>query len=148
MAEGCGMTDEQRETIILEAIRCCGIDATDYEVAAHAAAVKNRLRWCMDERSVVSKVLEAPIIRATLLDCRLEESSQRYVVTFRVKNGSDVETIRTERRDAQPWVDTMIASLTLGEEMLVYKTIESVGEGVSTHKVRVAPLLMPLQHQG
>ena len=144
MAESNQLSEETRQRIVLEAIRECGVNATDYEIATQAAAIRSRLRRCSHERSLVSRVLDSVVIRAVLEDCRIEESSQRYVVTFRpVKEGSDVESIRTDRRDANPHVDSMISSLTLGEQVLVYKTMEDTSDG-SGRKVRTAPLILML----
>ncbi|MBR1829035.1 MAG: hypothetical protein IJ781_05935 [Atopobiaceae bacterium] len=142
MAESNQLSEETKQRIILEAIREVGLGATDFEIATQAASIRSRLRRCMNEKSLVSRVISSVVIRAVLEDCRIEESSQRYVVTFRpVKEGSDVETIRTDRRDSNPHVDSMISSLTLGEQVLVYKIIEETNDGTG-HKVRTAPLIL------
>lgn len=144
MPESLSVNGEVRQQIIMEAIRECGVGASEFELASQAAAIRGRLRRCTNERNLVSRVLDAIVIRAVLEDCRIEESSQRYVITFRpTKEGSTIETIRTDRRDSSPHVDSMITSLTLGEQVLVYKTTEDTSDG-SGHKVRIAPLIVPL----
>ena len=144
MADGQERARVDDETIVLEAVRQCGVGASDYEVACMAVRLRAKLMRSLDQRNLVARTLGATVIPAVLEDCRLEESSQRFVVTFRpLREGAPSETIRTDRRDSAPHVDQMISSLVMGGRMVVYKTTEAMADG-SNHKVRIAPLLLPL----
>ena len=74
-------------------------------------------------------VQNCPRLAATIESVELEESSQRYVVTFKVASEDDSETARTERIDGQrgALVKRMWPGLA-GHKALLFKHNDRVGE--------------------
>lgn len=104
-----------------------------------------RIRAQLDEHSLAMRTLAAIPINATIEEITLEESSKRYLVTFRPdfqREGYEpTETIRTDRTDG--WrgdsVRKMWSSLA-GRHVRLYKLSEETGNPQHP-KVRIAPFV-------
>ena len=129
-------------TILATALTHTG-EHEDHEVAEMAVDFKRRLRRLLDERSVVHKALDSVPIKAIVEGVQFEESSLRYVVSFRAdREGAESESIRTERLDFDPTVEDMVSSFQVGQRVVVHKHVETMSDG-SGRKVRVASLITP-----
>lgn len=100
------------------------------EAAVTAAAL--RARRALSEGSLPLEVLGATVIPCEIISAELEDSSRRYVVTFRpLAKGSRPETARTCRIDDARRGDTVAtlvrSVLRPGERCLVYKVTQPAG---------------------
>lgn len=145
-----GAQDERTRTMKsaeIVALAVQGVPGTAFQTRQVAdMAVTNmalRIRNQVADGSLAMRTLEAVPILATIEEIALEESSKRYLVTFRpdrVREGYEpTETIRTDRTDG--WrgdsVRKMWAGLT-GRHVRLYKLAEPTGNPEHP-KVRVAP---------
>ena len=152
------------QEIIMAAIK--SIDWTEYQKseAERGGARRNeaaldraitrralKIQKLLSERSFPSKVLEATRIAATIKDIKFEDSSKRYLITFRADNSNDDadETIRSERTDGANG-DNVLAmwdpKRLVGRHVMIYKynempsedTKRSGGRNVPSHGYRCA----------
>lgn len=93
---------------------------------------------------IASEVLGAAVFVGTYVDHHVEESSTRVVVRIdtgkATKNYPDgIEPIRTHRTDNAQGrsMKERLDRLTAGDEIVVWKALESMGDGADANKVRV-----------
>jgi hypothetical protein len=83
----------------------------------------------------------------TVLDFDLEESSRRYVITFKASNADNPETVRTLRIDS-PGCDYLkdYVPRLVGKRCVIYKAKQTMGDSASGkgRTVRIAPCIIPL----
>ena len=142
------------QEIVMAAIK--SIDWAEYqknEAALDRAITRRALKIqkLLSERSFPSKVLEATRIAATIKDIKFEDSSKRYLITFRADNSTeDVdETIRSERTDGANGENVLAMwepKRLVGRHVMIYKynempsedTKRSGGRNVPSHGYRCA----------
>lgn len=107
------------------------LDFTKFKTEAdiERALVKRTLtaRKMLHEKGLVMRVLDSTPIKATIKSIELEESSQRYVVTFLADNAQDGdETIRTDRIDGYngEFVKATWHAGLIGKKVTIYKRLE------------------------
>ena len=103
-----------------------------------------RLRYLMNPNSVPSRIVDSVVLHVRILDVMYEESSTRFVVTFRelrASPDSKLERIRSDRTDGpngkavrDMWEGTA------GHVARLYKYLDSTGDP-DKPSVRVAPLV-------
>ena len=93
---------------------------------------------------IAEEVMGAAVFVATYVDHKVEESSTRVVVHIdtgkATKNYPDgIEPIRTHRTDNAQGrsMKERLDKLTKGDEIVVWKAMESMGDGADANKVRV-----------
>lgn len=137
------MTDELRTAIVLAAVQSAGpVDgdqaAWDARVRAQALTITEML----SPSSTVARALDGfhragkPFL-VTVVGGRIEPSSTRLVVRFRNRDG-ETEEIRTDRTDTpegRAMADVVRALK--GHRALIWKELESNGDGVNAKRFRV-----------
>ena len=100
------------------------------------------------DNSLAVLVQKSARLVGTIKDIKFEESSQRYLVTFRANNSDEDEIVRSERVDSQrgETVKELWGRNNLGGHMVVlYKHNERVGEDKKRETgYRVAPWVTDL----
>lgn len=102
------------------------------------------LRKFYSDKGLISRTLEAIPLKVTIKDKQLEESSQRYIISFVADNSTDgeIETIRTDRIDS--WSGDEVKALwepvKPGVIAIIYKTYEETGNAKAP-RVRIAPFV-------
>ena len=100
------------------------------------------------DNSLAVLVQKSARLVGTIKDIKFEESSQRYLVTFRANNSDEDEIIRSERVDSQrgETVKELWGRNNLGgHRFVLYKHNERVGEDKKREKgYRVAPWVTDL----
>lgn len=94
------------------------------------------------------RMLDAVRIRATIVSVEYEESSKRWVVSYRAahqrEGRKEIETIRTDIKDDPRGVTmSYINRLAPGVEVIVYKQMVPTGDPMKPF-VRVAPYIRVL----
>lgn len=100
------------------------------------------------DNSLAVLVQKSARLVGTIKDIKFEESSQRYLVTFRANNSDEDEIVRSERVDSQRgetvkelWGRNNFG----GHRVVLYKHNERVGEDKKREKgYRVAPWVTDL----
>lgn len=100
------------------------------------------------DNSLAVLVQKSARLVGTIKDIQFEESSQRYLVTFRANNSDEDEIVRSERVDSQrgETVKELWGRNNLGgHRVVLYKHNERVGEDKKREKgYRVAPWVTDL----
>lgn len=100
------------------------------------------------DNSLAVLVQKSARLVGTIKDIKFEESSQRYLVTFRANNSDEDEIVRSERVDSQrgKTVKELWGRNNLGgHRVVLYKHNECVGEDKKREKgYRVAPWVTDL----
>lgn len=100
------------------------------------------------DNSLAVLVQKSARLVGTIKDIKFEESSQRYLVTFRANNSDEDEIVRSERVDSQrgETVKELWGRNNLGgHRVVLYKHNERVGEDKKREKgYRVAPWVTDL----
>jgi len=136
-------------SVIAAAIAAAGPKGTNE--AAWRATVNDAIPHVvsmMDDGSrqwkIAEEVMGAAVFVATYVDHKVEESSTRVVVHIdtgkATKNYPDgIEPIRTHRTDNAQGrsMKERLDKLTKGDEIVVWKAMESMGDGADANKVRV-----------
>ena len=152
MAEYVPRTPEENRAIALAAL--AGISFSnyadrselDYAVAHRCSRIAS---YVGNPNSIAMRMLDSVRVYAKITGVEFEESSQRYIVSFRAANaeeGSEDEKIRTDRVDASngEFVKRMVkggdASKLVGKHAFVYKRNEPMKDAKG-RTVRVCPFL-------
>lgn len=108
-----------------------------------------KLSRLTDPNSIAMKAQRAVKIRGTVVSLALEQSSQRYVLTYSARNGEADEQIRSERIDGPHGnaVEAMFSSLVPGDEVVVFKLNEESSDARFPHGYRVAPYIKKLSNK-
>jgi hypothetical protein len=119
------------ERAVLLAIQAAGRFDDEWEsrVAQVLPMVAGMLREQAEGMKVANEVLNAQVIFGEYRDKRLEESSQRIVVTFMADNGDRPEEARTHRID-EPAGKAMylrLMSLQPGDRCAFFKATDTLG---------------------
>lgn len=98
------------------------------------------------EKSLAMLVQSSVRITAKVLDVKFEESSKRYVITFRQIGGEKDETIRSERIDGRRSNDVMqLWGRDLKNHIcLLFKHNEESRDASKSNGYRVAPYVIDL----
>ena len=142
------LTEDEKKDLILDAVRT--LNFGDYKTQAELdAAVCTRVRTLqglLNENSLPMRMLDGIPIRAEVISCEKEESTSRYLLTFKASNakeGKDPEHIRSDRTDG--WngkaVEKMWCEVAPGQRVLLYKVSEETNNP-DKPKVRVAPYIV------
>ena len=142
-----GLTEEEKKELILDAVRT--LNFSDYqsyaELESDLCTRVRTLQNLLSERSLPMRMLEGIPIYAEVISCEKEESTSRYLLTFKASNaneGDEPEHIRSDRTDGRGGrgVETMWAAIEPGQRVLLYKLIEETNNAKKP-KVRVAPYI-------
>lgn len=98
------------------------------------------------DNSLAVLVQKSARLVGTIKDIKFEESSQRYLVTFRASNSDEDEIVRSERVDCRRQAGGRWGKSNLvGHRVVLYKHNERVGEDKKREKgYRVAPWVTDL----
>lgn len=134
------LTEEEIDLVITAAIastdasKCGSFEDWQRAVVKRATSIQ-RARF-FNENSFIKQVLKSTKIVAKILKVEFEESSQRYVVTFKAQNSNDdkPETIRTPRMDNEDGkamtslIERMKEIAGSNSQVLIYKSNEMPSE--------------------
>ena len=150
MAQSNQLTEAEKREIILTAAK-----TTDFskpksrpELEMEIARRVCTLLYLISEKSVPHRAIDAvPLWGAEVLDITFEESSKRYLMTFKAakSNKQEPETIRSDRTDGSNGneVKKMWSKVKKGDRVAIYKLTEETGNP-NVPKVRVAPIIAVL----
>lgn len=145
------LSQEMKQFIIASAYASLDfsqIEPNQASLDEHLMRRINSLRSQLRDSSLPMRMLGCVPIYATILNIEFEESSTRYVITFKAdREGAEPETIRSDRTDGRDgdfvkklW-GNKFASL-VGAPVIIYKTNEEMSSKNPRDKgrtVRVAP---------
>lgn len=105
-----------------------GKDVTESAVLSHMEKIKDMTA----NKSILARAATSARFMATITDVSFEESSQRYVISFKPSADAKVEQIRTDRVDGRygeyvrrTWSDP---EKQIGRRAIFYKFREAAGE--------------------
>lgn len=105
-----------------------GKEVTESAILNHMEKIKD----CSSDKSILARASSAARFKATITDVSFEESSQRYVISFKSSPDGKVEQIRTDRVDGRygdyvrrTWSD---GEKKIGRSAIFYKHREAAGE--------------------
>lgn len=142
-----GLTNEEKRELILDAIKT--LDFSKFgsfnEMEAEVCTRVRTLQSLLGEKSLPMRMLSGIPIYAEVVSCTKEESTSRYVLTFKASNadeGAEPEHIRSDRTDGRggKGVDAMWSAIEPGQRVLLYKLMEET-KNPDKPKVRVAPYI-------
>lgn len=151
MAQTNPLTEAEKRELVIDALRT--MDMSDYksqpELEVALATRVRTIQNLLSERSLPMRMLEGIPIRATVVDIKKEENTNRYLLTFKATNakeGDENEHIRSDRTDG--WngkgVEEMWSRIKPGQRVILYKLNETTNNP-NKPKVRVAPYIAPLR---
>lgn len=134
---------EEREAVKLAYLGICarGREVTPEGLAQEALNVSSML----SERSFAMTVLTSTRIREVVESIMFEQTSQRFVISFRPLSAEgvkgDPEKIRSERCDGSrgAFVRSMWSQTLVGDEVVIFKHNEPDASGKVSHGFRTAP---------
>lgn len=141
--------DKVIPSILAAAVAAAGpmgsnVGAWKGKVNAAIPAVAAMMHETTRQWKIAEEVLGASVFHATYVSHKLEESSTRVVVTIDTgkptKNYPDgLEPIRTHRTDNAQGrsMAARLDQLAAGDEIMVWKALEAMGDGADANKVRV-----------
>lgn len=141
------LTDDEKKELILDAVRTLNFsdykNTTDLDLAVCTRV--RTLQGFLSPNSLQMRMLDGIPIRAEVISCEKEESTSRYLLTFKASNakeGKEIEHIRSDRTDG--WngkaVEKMWGEVAPGQRVLLYKVAEETNNP-DKPKVRVAPYI-------
>lgn len=105
-----------------------GQDVTESVVLSHMEKIKD----FSGDKSILARASNSARFMATITDVSFEDSSQRYVISFKASPDAKVEQIRTDRVDGhygeyvrRTWSN---ADKKIGRRAIFYKYRENAGE--------------------
>ena len=145
--------NSKREDIMIAcALLMTSIQRSTSARGPHQAALLSNLslaRAAFDDGSAARLMVDATRLVGVVEKCELEESSTRFLITFRAANSANgqSETIRSMRTDSPgfAYLKEYIPSL-IGRRCLIYKTNEaqSGNSGDKGRTVRISPCIIPI----
>lgn len=143
------MSQEMKQFVIASAYASLDfsqIEPTQASLDEHLMRRINSLRYQLRDTSLPMRMLNCVPLYATIISVEFEETSTRYVITFKTdQEGSEAETIRSDRTDGRDgdfvkklWSNPHL----IGAPVIIYKTNEDMSTKNPRDKgrtVRVAP---------
>lgn len=150
MAQSNQLTEAEKREIILDAVRTVdfGKCKNRAELEMEVARRVGTLMYLISDKSLPHRELDAtPLWGAEVIDITFEESSKRYLMTFKAakSNKQEPEIVRSDRTDGSNGniVKEMWSKVKKGSRVGIYKLTEETGNP-SVPKVRVAPIVVVL----
>lgn len=138
----------RNEQVILTAINTLDFskyktqEQVDKALYKRISTIENYLR----EDSIANRILDSVKIPATIISIELEQSSKRFVITYKAdKSNEETETIRSDRTDTfnGDEVKKLWKKELVGKRVLIYKTTEQTNNPKKP-TVRIAPFVKEL----
>lgn len=144
------LSKDEHDALILRAIGASNLAAlnTDAEKELAIAESLHFITRMLDERSIPSRMLNAVKLIGVVEDVTLEESSQRYIITFVAAKGNDgkAEQVRTDRLNGPTGdiVRGFIGQGLVGKRCLICKELVQADDKPQM-KVRITPYVKVIE---
>lgn len=134
--------DEKVHNVELAYLGLClkGVQPSEFSLTQEVLSIGRMT----SEASLAMVVQDSVRLLAVVKNIELEESSQRYLITFQAVGGSDEETIRSERLDDRHGkiVRSLWSQELVGHRVLLFKKNEESKDPKNASGYRVAPWMI------